>query len=198
MKGGRSTLTSTHYFLAIPIPQATKQLYLEWRQLVKEKLPFKSWVHHEDYHITLMFLGDAPFSKIQEVKTEMKRIANKHHAFPLQLKGLGTFGKNESPRIFWSGLDVPKELIEMQRDIFDACVDVGFNLDKRPYHPHMTLARRWQSELDFPHAELSQLFQPKEELLAFQVENIVLYQTHLNRSPKYQPLSIFPLSGASR
>ncbi|MBM7660479.1 2'-5' RNA ligase [Bacillus mesophilus] len=187
-------MTSTHYFLAVPIPQATKQLYLEWRQLVKEKLPFKSWVHHEDYHITLVFLGDAPFSKIQEVKAEMKRIANKHQAFPLQLKGLGTFGAKESPRIFWSGLDVPSELAELQRDIFDACVGIGFNMDKRPYHPHMTLARRWQSEHDFPYKELSKLFQPKEELLTFEVENIVLYQTHLNRSPKYQPLSIFPLN----
>ncbi|WP_456277946.1 RNA 2',3'-cyclic phosphodiesterase [Bacillus sp. AK128] len=186
-------MTNTHYFLAIPIPQATKQLYLEWRQLVKEKLPFKSWVHHEDYHITLVFLGDASFSKIQEVKTEMKRISSEYKGFPLQLRGLGYFGRKESPRVFWGGVEVSPSLLQLQQEVFKACQNLGFQLEKRSYSPHMTLARRWGEKTEFPYQELEQLFQPKDELLSFNVENIVLYQTHLNRSPKYQPLAIFPL-----
>ncbi len=160
---------------------------------MKEQLPFKTWVHHEDYHITLVFLGEAPFTKVQDVKTEMKKIAANHPAFTLKLSGLGYFGRQESPRIFWAGVDVSLQLTRLQKDIYEACERLGFMLEKRAYHPHMTLARRWGGEYEFPQGSLSDMMQPKDEHLEMKVENIVLYQTHLNRSPKYQPLSIFSL-----
>lgn len=184
-------LTKTHYFLAIPIPQDIKQLYMQWRELAQERLPFKSWVHHEDYHITLSFLGDAPFSKINEVKKEMSCIAEEQSPFRIQLSGLGFFGKPENPRIFWSGIEAQPALTCLQRDVHQACEKIGFELEQRPYRPHLTLARRWAGAGLFPANELSELFQPKKELLSFSAEQIVLYQSHLNRSPKYQPLSIF-------
>ncbi len=191
-KGGLY-MTNTHYFLAVPIPQEIKLLYLEWRELVREKLPFKTWVHHEDYHITLAFLGDAPISKIQNVKSEMKRVVEEHDAFDVNLTGLGFFGKSDNPRIFWSGVERQPKLEKLQLDVHLACQKVGFELETRPYRPHMTLARRWVAEAPFPSDELPELFQPKEELLKFTVNHVVLYQTHLNRSPKYQPLAIFSL-----
>jgi 2'-5' RNA ligase len=191
-------LTKTHYFLAIPIPEPIKHLYMEWRELVKEKLPFKSWVHHEDYHITLAFLGDAPFSKIKEVKNEMKHVVEEHESFQLRLTGLGYFGSPENPRVFWSGMEDQPKLVKLQHDVYHTCQRVGFDLEKKSYHPHLTLARRWTKDAPFPYKELPELFQPREELLTFTVEHIVLYQTHINRSPKYQPISIFSLRNESK
>ncbi|MFZ3589383.1 RNA 2',3'-cyclic phosphodiesterase [Bacillus sp. DJP31] len=186
-------MNETHYFLAVPIPQEIKLLYFEWIELVKEKLPFKTWVHPDDYHLTLAFLGDASFPKIQDVKNEMKRIVKEHDSFRLQVSGLGTFGSSESPRIFWSGVERQPLLEKLQRDVFQACQNVGFDLETRPFHPHMTLARRWIAESPFPFNELPELIHPKQELLSFKVNHVVLYQTHLDRSPKYLPLSIFSL-----
>jgi 2'-5' RNA ligase len=187
-------MTKTHYFLAVPIPQEIKQVYMEWREKNKERLPFKSWVHHEDYHITLAFLGDANASDIEKVKSETARVVVGHNPFRLQLSGLGYFGKKESPRIFWSGIERQPQLQELQRDVFQACRSIGFELEKRDYRPHVTLARRFGMESGFPSHKLEQYFQVDKSLLSYTVDSVVLYQTHLDRSPKYETVSTFYLA----
>ena len=51
-------LRKTHYFYAVEIPRAQKELHE--RAKMEKVLSLKSWVHHDDYHITLAFLGNAP------------------------------------------------------------------------------------------------------------------------------------------
>jgi 2'-5' RNA ligase len=189
-------MAKTHYFLAVPIPQELRQIYKEWIEKNKEQFPFKSWVHHEDYHITLAFLGDAPISDIGKIKNEISRVAGKHDPFQLQLSGLGYFGKQDSPRIFLGGIERQPQLEELQRDVFQTCQSIGFELEKRPYRPHVTLARRFGMESGFPASELAQFFQLDKSLLTYTVDSVVLFQTHLDRSPKYETLSTFYLKGA--
>jgi 2'-5' RNA ligase len=188
-------MAKTHYFLAVPIPNHIKKLYLEWRESNKDIFPFKSWVHHEDYHITLAFLGDASSPRIEEIIEEMERVKDMHVPFHLQLSGLGYFGKKESPRIFWSGIEKQPLLERLQQDVFLACQSIGFELEKRPFRPHLTLARRWKEEAGFPNGQLASLFQVDKDSLSFTVESFVLYQTHLDRSPKYETLKVFYLEG---
>ncbi|MEH7379606.1 RNA 2',3'-cyclic phosphodiesterase [Bacillus sp. JJ1533] len=184
----------THYFLALALPAETKELLYKWRGLLEQRLSFKSWVHPEDLHITLAFLGgQATFKQLTAIKRQMPDIAKQHENFNLQLNGLGTFGKKDSPRILWAGVDESESLRKLQRDVYVACTDLGFSLDKRPFAPHITMARKWSSESPFSPTELNEIVQPKEEKSIVKAEHFVLYQTHLNRTPKYQPLSIFSL-----
>ncbi|MFT4414940.1 RNA 2',3'-cyclic phosphodiesterase [Fredinandcohnia humi] len=184
----------THYFLALALPGQTKELLYKWRELLEPKLPFKTWVHPEDLHITLAFLGGtASFIQLTEVKKKIKLLSAQHSSFPLQINGIGTFGKKESPRILWAGVNESEPLYSLQHDVYQACVDSGFILDKRSYSPHITLARRWISEERYPFDTVNEIVQPKEEHCGFLAENVVLYQTHMKRTPKYQPLSIFTM-----
>ncbi|MFD1739282.1 RNA 2',3'-cyclic phosphodiesterase [Bacillus salitolerans] len=184
--------TKTHFFLAIPISNELKAVYSKWQQSMKNQLPFKSWVHPEDYHITLAFLGDIPKSMLRNISKEMEVIAGKHHSFQLSLNGIGTFGRKESPRIFWAGLEREQKLFDLQMDVYRACKKLGFTLDDRPYNPHMTLARKWSSDDVFPN-NLSHIVKGEEKIVSFSVKDFILYQTHLDRTPKYEPLSIFSL-----
>ncbi|WMT42096.1 2'-5' RNA ligase family protein [Paenibacillus sp. D2_2] len=45
-------------FIAIPIPSAVKQVIADWCEEQRDQLSFRKWVHQEDYHITVQFLGD--------------------------------------------------------------------------------------------------------------------------------------------
>lgn len=185
----------THYFLALALPRQSKELLFKWRELLEPRLPFKTWVHPEDLHITLAFLGGtASFQQLNEVKNRMKILVQQHPAFELELNGIGTFGRKDAPRILWAGINKSEELTSLQKDVFTACTEAGFDLDKRPYSPHITLARRWKSDESFPFETVNEIVQPKQEYSFFEAENMVLYQTHMNRTPKYQPLAIFPLS----
>lgn len=183
----------THYFLALALPGHIKELLANWRKELDGKLPFKTWVHPEDYHITLAFLGNASFREVADVKKVISKLVEKHHTFQLQINGVGTFGQKSSPRIFWAGVNDSDSLHNLQSDVFHVCTEIGFSLDKRPFHPHITMARKWTGEELFPSEKLDEIVHPIEELCQFTAEHVVLYQTHLNRSPKYQPLAIFPL-----
>ncbi|MFS0822357.1 RNA 2',3'-cyclic phosphodiesterase [Bacillus sp. 1P02SD] len=184
----------THYFLALALPAETKELLSKWREMLEPRLMFKSWVHPEDLHITLAFLGgQASFKQLTDIKRQMAEIAKQYERFTLQINELGTFGKTDSPRILWAGVEESESLRMLQKDVYLACTDLGFSLDKRRFTPHITMARRWKSESSFLPTQLQDIVQPKEDKSIFKAEHFVLYQTHLNRSPKYQPLSIFSL-----
>lgn len=185
----------THYFLAVSLPSTTRHLLSRWKELVEPNLPFKTWVHPKDYHITLAFLGSAAsFTQIKAVKERIREVVLNHETFQLELTNLGVFGNQASPRILWSGVNHEPLLHELQKEVYEACTEIGFSLDKREFNPHITMARKWMGEEKFETKRLEQFGKPQDEFKTFLVENIVLYQTHMNRSPKYQPLTIFPLT----
>lgn len=188
-------MSQTHFFLALALPAQTKEFLFKWRTILEKSFPFKSWVHPEDLHITLAFLGgQASRAELVNLEKAMYEIAENHVPFMLKINGLGTFGKSDSPRILWAGVDENKSLRDLQKDVYQACVNQGFSLDKRPFSPHITMARRWKSEQPFPQNDFNGMLEIAEDEAVCKIEQFVLYQTHMLRTPKYQPITIFPMS----
>ncbi|MEH7181311.1 RNA 2',3'-cyclic phosphodiesterase [Neobacillus vireti] len=173
----------THYFFAIKIPQETKLIMKKHRDRFKEILPFSTWVHHEDLHITLAFLGNAPAEKLSIAIENVREALRECKGFPLEINNLGTFGKVDSPRIFWANTRESNELREVREKVFKSCLEAGFQLETRPFKPHITLARKWTGDQHF-HKRLLDELQPNP--LLFQANEVVLYQTHLDQTPKYE------------
>lgn len=180
-------MENTHYFLAVPINKAIKETIHSWRQQHQSAWPFKRWVHKEDYHITLVFLGNATKEQRQELGIRLKeKIVPK--PFELTLSTLGMFGKPDRPRILWVGIEQSKPLYELQNIVAKACHEVGFTLESRAYKPHITIARQWSGHqpFDLPLTPLT------DKVNTWQANEMVLYQTHLQRSPKYEAIQQFP------
>lgn len=186
---------NTHYFIAVPIEKEQQTIIQNWLATKKDKLPFQSWVHQNDYHITLAFLGHVDSNHL--LKQLSERINNKMkniQPFILSLKGMNVFGRSDAPRIFWAGVEDSISLDHLQSEVFQACTEIGFTLDSKPFRPHITLARRWKSERPFEKIEEFQ--QAFTNIQApFRVNKIHLYRTHLDRSPKYEAIEVFPLQG---
>lgn len=185
----------THFFIAVPIEKAQKDMIHSWLANKKDYFSFKSWVHQDDYHITLAFLGHVDsIDLLTQLSELLKEKVAKISPFVLSLKGIDVFGKKDFPRIFWAGIEDSSPLHYLQKQVFHACKESGFNLDSKPFRPHITLARRWKSENPFVRSEeFKQAFQ--EESQSFLVKNIHLYRTHLDRVPKYETIDVFPLQG---
>lgn len=183
----------THYFLAVKLPDSIKTELDEAKKMLQKNLSFQRWVHKEDYHITLAFLGFATQNQLKEVEKLVFNQMRDEKAFSLTISHLGTFGMRTSPRIFWAGLNKSLELETVRNKVFEACGQAGFDLEKRAFHPHITLARKWASEEEFNPNQLdeSNLFQEKS--LLFQATEIVLYRTNLLQTPKYENLITFSL-----
>ncbi len=163
---------------------------------MKENMPFKTWVHPQDLHITLAFLGNAPEAKIKAANEVIEAALNNTPAFKLEINQLGTFGRKDSPRIFWAGLEKSTQLNEVREKVFSACIAAGFTLETRPFSPHITMARKWAGEEGFQAGQLDAVNPFKKEL-TFQAERVVLYKTHLGKSPKYEPITLFPFASRS-
>lgn len=157
---------------------------------LRESLPFRNWVYHEDLHITLAFLGGAADEELIRAVNNVEATMNDFAPFPLQIQQLGIFGKKESPRVLWADLKESSSLESIQKKVYQACGQAGFQLETRPFRPHLTLARKWMSEDDFEQKFLEKWAEIQPEPILFVVEQLALYRTHLNKIPKYEAIKI--------
>lgn len=178
-----------HYFLAIPLPNDVRDKIKHWQGSIS--LPFKSWVYSEDYHITLAFLGGVTKEQRRRLSKNLNEI--KHRSFSLTLTHLGTFGLTEQPRILWVGVNKQPALFHLQRDIVTVCTDTGFQLDKRVYHPHITVARKYIGTNPFNIQEHESSFSKFIDT-TWAAQSFVLYETHLDKKPKYEVVERYELS----
>jgi 2'-5' RNA ligase len=181
-----------HYFWAVRLPDDAKENIFEKIDKLKEVFLFKRWVHQEDYHITLAFLGFVENQKLNLVVDSVKEAIKKENAFQLQIESINIFGNKQSPRIFWASLKFEERLHQLQAVIAKQCREVGFSLEDRSYHPHITLARQWTGPKFHP--EILQRDNPfNKEPLLFHAQKVVLYKTNLEKTPKYEPIATFSL-----
>jgi len=183
----------THYFWAVRIPNHIKQTIHDELTQIKPIFQFKRWVDLHDYHITLAFLGSVNPQQLQSVIKLVGDAIKKQKAFTLMIEGLNVFGAQKSPRIFWAAVNEVDELYQLQEIVHKTCLAAGFTLETRPYHPHITLARKWGGEEEFKMDDLITHNTFGEKALSFQVSEIVLYKSNLEKTPKYEPVAVFSL-----
>ncbi|MEH7106348.1 RNA 2',3'-cyclic phosphodiesterase [Bacillus sp. JJ1764] len=183
----------SHYFFAVKLPNETKNMMKGHILALKGSLPFSRWVHHEDLHITLAFLGGAPESKLANADLLVKAALKDTKAFPLKINKLGIFGDIKSPRVFWADTMENEELQLLRGQVFSACKEASFQLESRPFRPHITLARKWVGETVFQQSQLELWNQLQPEPLSFLANEVVLYQTHLQKTPKYEAIRTYSL-----
>ncbi|QYR20882.1 RNA 2',3'-cyclic phosphodiesterase [Paenibacillus sp. sptzw28] len=190
--------SSSRLFVAVPLPAGSKiafALFLnEWKQLV----PFRNWVHPEDLHITLQFLGDTPAESLPALSAAIRDAVSSTLPFRLSIEGLGLFGRPENPSILWAGIAGElNPLHELQRKISSALSPLGFQPDARPFNPHLTIARKFTGSSPLDPAHLRKLAAPEalsESPIQWTVDEIVLYESRLGRpAPMYDPIFRCPL-----
>ncbi|MGX9136072.1 RNA 2',3'-cyclic phosphodiesterase [Rummeliibacillus sp. JY-2-4R] len=184
---------STHYFWAVKLPDSIKQTIQNEMEDLKQIFLFDRWVHMNDYHITLAFLGAVDEQKLQTVIERVSEGIKNEKVFPLQIQGINVFGNTKSPRIFWGAVNHESALFQLQEIVHRKCEEVGFTLETRPYHPHITIARKWSGNGEF-NTNLLEKYNPfHEKPLSFIADEIVLYKTNLEKAPKYEPIKTISL-----
>ncbi|MFY4774531.1 RNA 2',3'-cyclic phosphodiesterase [Metabacillus sp. RGM 3146] len=183
----------SHYFLAIRLPEEIYKKVSFLLESFQHSLSFKKWVHPADYHITLAFLGHPPGERhLEELDKRIGTVILKHEIFDLNADHIGIFGNQSFPRIFWLGLKDSLPLQKLQEQVFEACILSGFELDKKTFRPHITVARKWNDEEEYK--EITELSADiKKEALKFTVENVQLLKTSMKQTPKYETCAVYQL-----
>ncbi|GIN93058.1 RNA 2',3'-cyclic phosphodiesterase [Siminovitchia terrae] len=184
---------STHYFFALTLPDEVKVHLSKISEQLKPNFPFKNWVHRADYHITLAFLGNADQRRLAESVLSVKEALKDVHSFQVDLNQAGTFGRPDLPRILWVNTTESSSLAEVRDKVYASCIEAGFELETRPFKPHITLARKWMGQGKFQMTAAEKSLASLLPGPVFTMEEAVLYRTHLDRTPKYEMVESFKL-----
>jgi len=89
-------------------------------------------------HLTLAFVGDVGIERIDALRDVVDALLR--DAFVLALDCVGTFRHSD---IAWiAPSQVPDSLLELQALLSAALAKNDFDIEQRPFHAHVTLARR--------------------------------------------------------
>lgn len=130
-------------FIAIELPQNVKNgLAKLLSELGETRHPFVKWVNPESIHLTLKFLGNIPFKQVAEINRLMEEAVQGTLPFHLEVSELGAFPNLKRPRVLWVSIKGEIDtLLSLQQSIDSALAPLGFAEEKRPFTPHLTLAR---------------------------------------------------------
>ncbi len=130
-------------FIAIELPDELKVGLTQLKaQLKMSKQPWVKWVNPYSIHLTLKFLGSIAADRISEITRAMEEAIQGISPFHLEVKDLGVFPNLRRVQVAWVGIsgEVDK-LSQLQRHLESNLAHLGFASERRPFTPHLTLAR---------------------------------------------------------
>ena len=193
-------------FVAIEIESAIREGIARFAAALEESAPEARWARQEGLHVTLKFIGER--EGMDEIHRALAQIRVRR---PIKLNfcGLGFFPSERRPRVFWVGIEADESLQSLAAEIDDALAPLGIERERRPYTPHLTLARGAEPRKMNAHREKHGIAEPqpthafarlKQKLARFQppsfgtmsAQEFFLYQSTLTRGrAEYTKLAAF-------
>jgi 2'-5' RNA ligase len=100
------------------------------------------WVDKDNLHITIKFLGDTLRERIPEVSVAVATACLGVPAFDLLISGIGAFPPRGAPKVIWAGVSRGGgHLAELAGRVDAALAELGFERERRPFSPHVTIGR---------------------------------------------------------
>ena len=126
-------------FVAINFSDGTIKQLAAMRDELRGKSKGGNFTLTENLHLTLAFIGECNGKQAESVKSAMEAVS--FAPFDITIDRLGRF-KRDGGDIWWAGVGDCKQLVDLQRNLYDELIAAGFALDKRAYSPHITLGRK--------------------------------------------------------
>ncbi|SEA46859.1 2'-5' RNA ligase [Thalassobacillus cyri] len=174
-----------HYFIGVPISEEIRQVLGGWQKELKQVVQYKTWTHPEDFHITLKFLGAVDTKNINEVLQLLKEETASYPApFHVETSDLKFFGQKQKPRVLFMEVEKHTSLLNLKEIVETRLKRAGFQEEKRPYRPHITIAKKWKEEQKdtFTNEKLENL----KETLILPVDRFHVFRIHPAKAPKYE------------
>lgn len=130
-------------FVAIELSDAAKRALTALIQSLRDRrIDGLRLVRPEGMHLTLKFLGDIDASRVPRIADALVTASARHAPFRLTLADPGFFPNADRARVLWIGVGGElRPLLDLQRDVDETLATLGFAAEKRPFNPHLTIAR---------------------------------------------------------
>lgn len=129
-------------FLALELSESTRHEIGSLAGRLSAELAGWKWTRTASVHLTLRFLGEVAADRDAAARPLWADAARSVAPFRFVLEGLGCFPSAGAPRTLWLGIrEETGRLLALRDGLEDAARRVGFPAERRPFRPHLTLAR---------------------------------------------------------
>ena len=167
-------------FLAINLTPEVRRSVFDASEPLRRCAPELVWVREPLMHLTLKFLGEQPDERLGEIKDVLASVAGRHRELVMNIGGIGAFPNFRRARVVWIGVAGDPRLELLHHDVEVACESIGFEIEGRPFRPHLTLARVKTPIPDDKARELSRLAKRTDYRTDFIVRSVDLMRSDLS------------------
>jgi RNA 2',3'-cyclic 3'-phosphodiesterase len=158
-------------FLALELDAEMRARVVDCIALLAGRIVGARWLGAAQLHLTLRFLGDVSERQVAEIVRTLPNAVSCDHPIDAQVGGLGLFPERGSPRVLWIGMRLPPAGSALQARCEALARQVGLAAERRPFQPHITLAR-WRERSPRPPL-------PPIDLGPTRLNRLVLYRSDL-------------------
>ena len=162
-------------FISLELPQTVRNKLFTHIELISGnyKLQQIRWLSKENFHLTLVFLGNVEYVLIGSLQSKLEQNLSSIKAVNFRFSDITPFPFSGTPKIAAAMLKHSEELIQLQNNIAKCVRDFGIDLERRRFTPHVTLGRlKSRSRESF-------VFQPQQIFLEGVSEKVVIFQSVL-------------------
>lgn len=189
----------TRTFIALEMNEALQRRLHGVIRQVAPMLPDLRWVDPQSIHLTLAFLGELNQPQLSAAITATQITAQQIPAFTYRLTRLNIFGTSRQPRVLWMGIEEPADALKRLHSILQVQLEQrAFATDRRPFSPHLTLARGKNLLQPDEHAFMQKLLTDEHEQFtssqAYPAAHLQVMKSELTRAgAKYTCLHSYSL-----
>jgi 2'-5' RNA ligase len=194
----------TRTFIALDMHASVQRALGQVIERFALALPHLRWVDAAGIHLTLAFLGTLDDDRLALAMEAARAAAQDFPAFDYRLTAPGIFGSPQQPRVIWMGLE-DRPLAQLHGSPLQRLHSIlnrelerrGFETEKRPFSPHLTLARIKQPLTPADLQTLQRLLHSKQDTANstfYRASSLNVMKSELFRSgAKYTVLQASPL-----
>ena len=183
-------------FVAIDCPPPLRSACGRVMETLADVVDGVRWVSADNLHLTLKFLGEVEDRELHAVCVAVRSAVKAWPAFHVACHSVGAFPSVERPHTIWVDVDdADGQIVQLQKNLAETLLELGFPMERRPYKPHVTLGRTRSRRVQRPEWSQAVARYRNEELGLLPVDEVVVYSSELERrGPTYTALARCPLS----
>ena len=129
-------------FFAIELDGAARAALTALIDRLRQSGARASWVKPPALHLTLRFLGEVNEDDAQRAADVMAKEVQGTPPFTCHIRGTGAFPSVRRPSVVWAGVEPAESpLLDVQAASERAAQAIQLPPERKPFHPHITLAR---------------------------------------------------------
>lgn len=192
----------TRTFIALEMPVSVQRVLTGTVARFAQALPALRWVDVAGIHLTLAFLGKLDDERLALAMEAAQVAAHDFPSFDYRLTAPGIFGT--PPRVIWMGIE-DQSVAQLHGSPLQRLHHIlnrelqrrDFETEKRPFSPHLTLARVKQPLAPAEQQSLQRLLHSKQDDASsafYRVSSLNVMKSELSRAgAKYTVLQAYAL-----